>query len=126
MFVEAMKRFSGTPTAYTPYPPAGDRAAWEKLPAAYTVGVLQRAEAALGRPYPPLTATLYMEYTRTGNRSGYETPYLTRRRMLNDFIMAECVEHGGRFMDAVIDGIVSVCEETSWCRRIWRPAPPGR
>ncbi|MBR4888323.1 MAG: heparinase II/III family protein, partial [Clostridia bacterium] len=69
----------------------------------------------LTEDYPMLPMTLYLEFARNGNRSHYEAPYFARRRRLNDLIIAECVEHKGRFMDAIIDGIVCICEETSWC-----------
>lgn len=115
MFEEAMKNYTGTPAAYAPYPSAANRAAWENMPKEYTAGVLHRGEDRLAEDYPMLPMTMYLEFARNGNRSHYEAPYFARRRRLNDLIMAECVEHKGRFMDAIIDGIVCICEETSWC-----------
>ena len=115
MFIEAMKSYTGTSSVYKPYPQAKDRAAWANLPEEYTAGVLRRGEERLAEGYPMLPMTLYLEFSRNGNRSHYEAPYLARRRRLNDLILAECVEHKGRFMDAIVDGIVCICEETSWC-----------
>ncbi|MCW5722960.1 MAG: heparinase II/III-family protein, partial [Devosia sp.] len=40
--------------------------------------------------------------------------YFTRRRLLNALVLAECVEAGGRFIDAITDGVFSICEESGW------------
>lgn len=115
MFTEKMKQFTGEAAAYVPYPPAMQREKWEALLPAYAAAAVRRGEEKLGYAYPALTAEMYLDYSRTGNRARYETPYLFRRRALNDLILAECVEHKGRFMNDIVNGIVCICEETSWC-----------
>ena len=49
---------------------------------------------------------------RKGER--YEFGFYRRRAALISLLLAECVEDQGRFLDQIIDGIWSICEESSW------------
>ncbi|MBD3243539.1 MAG: hypothetical protein GF331_23315 [Chitinivibrionales bacterium] len=73
------------------------------------------AESMLQEACPPLSASLYMRYQRDGNRSAFETAYFRRRTRLTTFVIGECMEHKGRFVDAVIDALWAIMEETTWC-----------
>ena len=94
-----------------PYPKASDRAAWEALPC--REALLRWGDEAL-KGYPARPATAFLAFTRTGDRQADEKPYFARRRLLMGAALAECVEHNGRYLDAVVDGLWCVCEETSW------------
>lgn len=69
------------------------------------------------KPYPQLLATDYMRLSRNGNRSEFENAYFEKRHKLNALVAAEYygVNIADILLDAVIDGIWSVCEESSWC-----------
>lgn len=97
-----------------PGPAAIDRAAWEALPGDVRAALIAEGEQALATPYPPLPATLYLDYHRTGRRTAFEDNYFTRRRLLNAAVMAECVEHQGRFLDCIVEGVLLLCEESGW------------
>jgi hypothetical protein len=105
---------------WRPFPLAEDRAAWEGLLThplnqqrkAYLV---KAAESFVGKAWPALPATLYMEYARTGNRSHYEQPYFMRRQILATLVLAECFEHRGRFLDEIASGLWAISEEATWC-----------
>lgn len=99
---------------YKPYPNAADRAFWEGLDAAARRSLVAGGERRLGFEYPALSATLFMDFARTGNRSRFEEPYFERRRALNDFVLAECAAGDGRFLDGAIDGIDAICSEAAW------------
>lgn len=64
--------------------------------------------------FQPLTATDFMDFTRSGNRVRYETKCFSKRHALNALVLAECVENKGRFLDDIINGIFSICEESAW------------
>ena len=49
-----------------------------------------------------------------GTGQDFEASYFARRRMLNALVLAECVEHQGRFLDRIIDGLLLICEESGW------------
>ncbi|HEV7275237.1 MAG TPA: heparinase II/III family protein [Devosiaceae bacterium] len=114
MFVERLPALGQTLCAFDSVPPASSRSAWEGLPGDVREQLVADGEAALVEEYPALTATRYLDYSRTGNRARFEADYFTRRRLLNALVLAECVEHRGRFLDRIIDGVMLLCEESGW------------
>ncbi len=99
---------------YHPFPTADERARWETLPAEVRGAAIAQGEKLLSYAWPALPAVLYMDYTRTGNRSRYEGPYFARRSALESLVLAECIEGKGRLIDDIINGVWAVCEESSW------------
>lgn len=101
-----------------PFPPIEDRAAWDgvrtRLEADAVAAILARAERAAQTPIPPLPATLWLDFARTGRRENYEEPASLRRRLLWNLTLAECLENRGRFLDPLLDVAWAVCEESSW------------
>jgi len=108
---------------WRPFPPAAERAAWEDLlkhplnreRRSYLVGQAEAVLELRDAAWPMLPATLYMGFTRTGNRSRYQDPYYTRRRNLASLVLAECFEHKGRFLDEIANGLWAITEEATWC-----------
>lgn len=101
-------------SAWHPYPQIHERDQWEALPSNVREELIRRGEERLGQPWQQLLATRFLEYVRIGNRTGYEQDSFARRRMLSEFLFAECAESKGRFLDAIIDGVWLICEETYW------------
>ena len=99
---------------WKPYPTLSDRAAWQALPEPIRKALLAAGESYLGKEWPALPATLFLEYKRIGNRSHFEHYWSLRRTMLRSLVMAECVEGKGRFLDSIANGIWTTCEETFW------------
>ena len=98
---------------YRPCPPRQDRAAWHALSDAIRDELLRWGDEARNG-YPMLTATQFLAFSRTGDRQVFEQPYFGRRKLLMGAALAECAADDGRHMDAVIDGLWCICEETSW------------
>ncbi|MBR0459021.1 MAG: heparinase II/III family protein [Victivallales bacterium] len=105
---------------YRPFwPPASDRAAWENvlshpIKSAWAKTILSRAEEDLGKPWADLPLTQFMRFVREGNRKGYEKLYFSRRFRLCCTVLAECLEHKGRFLDEVANGIWAMLSEPTW------------
>jgi len=99
---------------YHPFPTADERERWGALPAKVRGAAIAQGETLLGYTWPALPAVLYMDFTRTGNRSRYEGPYFARRNVLESLVLAECVEGKGRFVDDIVNGIWALSEESSW------------
>ncbi|MBN2451958.1 MAG: heparinase II/III family protein [Lentisphaeria bacterium] len=99
---------------WRPFPPRTDRDAWEALPGSVRAALLAEGERALGEAWPAIPAHLAMEYVRSGNRSVYEQASFPRRSMLAALVLAECVEGRGRFAEALVDAVWSICEESFW------------
>lgn len=96
---------------YHPFPKASEREAWSGIN--FRAAVLAAGEGAK-EGYPMLKATDFMEYKRSGNRKVYEKPYFERRMKLMHAVTAECAAGNGSFLNAVIDGVWCILEETSW------------
>lgn len=113
-FQETAEKFQGELQAFRPFPCAADREAYEGLPAHIRQEIIAEGEKYIGYEYPPLRATDFMNFKRTGNRVLFENIYFARRHALNGLVLAECAEHKGRFMDDIINGIFALCEESAW------------
>ena len=101
------------PGSYQPFPRRQNRAAWEGLVPAVKQELCAWGDEALAG-YPPLTATQYLAFSRTGDRQVFEKPYFARRKLLIGATLAECVLNDGAHLDAIIDGLWAICEESSW------------
>ncbi len=99
---------------WQPYPTIAERAVWDALPAALRHFQVETGAALLGTEWPPLSATLFLQFARNGNRRNYEIPHFERRGRLNELVLAECIEHQGRFLDEITNGIWAICEESFW------------
>jgi hypothetical protein len=99
---------------FAPGPVFADRLFWTGTPDGMKSRLIADGEAVLASNWPVLTAQAYRAFTLTGDRVGYESDYFERRRRLNALALAEVVEGRGRFVDALIDGIYLVCEESGW------------
>lgn len=116
-FLEAAETFlsGGMPLQpFRPFPTASHRKAYDILPSWLKHKVISMGEQYLGYSYPPIRATDFMAFGRTGNRIAYEDIYFARRYALNSLVAAECVEYQGRFLDDIINGIFVLCEESAW------------
>jgi hypothetical protein len=109
-----LRRHLAAADAWHPYPQAGDRAAWSRVPADVAAALTARADAWLGTEWPQLPASLFLEFAENGNRTHYEQRYFERRSRLAGLVLAECVQGQGRYLHAIADGVWHVCEETFW------------
>jgi hypothetical protein len=86
----------------------------EKVSDSVIQQLVRDGEEALSKEFRPIPASIALDYVRNGNRSRYEAISFSKRKQLWDLMMAETVEGKGRFLNALIDGIWSVCEESFW------------
>jgi len=100
--------------AWDPVPAINDRDGWARVAPGLRTRLVARGERALKDPLPALPATLFLDYTRTGNRGRFESAMFGRRDRLHALVLAECVEDKGRFLDAIVDTTWAITEESSW------------
>jgi hypothetical protein len=65
--------------AWTPFPRAADRAAWEGLDAATRQMLIANGEPETAAPWTLLPATKLLDYVRNGDRSSYQTLLAAKR-----------------------------------------------
>src|SRR5690606_35040616 len=98
------------------WPSARDRAAWDAvLTAEQRAWIVERAETAANAGWPALPATLYLDCVRTGNRVRGETAYFARRQQLAFFVLAYAATREARWLDAALDALWALAEESTWC-----------
>jgi sugar phosphate isomerase/epimerase len=90
-------------------------AEWEeRVPDSIRTWIVAEGEQYLHKPFASLPASLYLEFQRSGNRTDYEDVSFGKRAQLFALVLAEAIEQKGRFTDAIMDGVWSLCEETFW------------
>ncbi|MFT4157304.1 MAG: heparinase II/III family protein [Microbacterium sp.] len=95
-----------------PVPTADDRAAWASVNG---VGILARAEADLGTPWPQPLASQAARVRRDGDRASWENLAFERQHRLSRAVIAAALTLNERWIDEVIDGVQLLCEQSSWC-----------
>jgi len=92
-----------------------DRPAWRAMAEAPGFeNVVPEAEALLSQPIPELTDELFLDYSRTGNRSRCQRVLSLRHGRVGQLVLAECIENRGRFLPAIEEAIQAVCSEKTW------------
>ncbi len=98
---------------WKPYPTSS--AEWKAaLPDSMLTKLIRNGEMALPKPFMPISATVAMAYARTGDRDQYQKESFSKRNQLMDLVLAESIEGKGRFTEAIMNGVWSICEETYW------------
>lgn len=95
-----------------PAPTADEREAWSRADAA---GVLARARADLGAPWPQPLASQAARVHRDGDRTAWEDLAFARQHRLSRATIAAAVTLHDIWIDEVIDGVQLLCEQSSWC-----------
>ncbi len=113
MFYELAREF-GLPLKDYDFYSCMANGTWDDLNDTLKNKLIKNGEQYLNFEYPPIPATLFMSFVRTGNRVNYENVYFARRIALNSLVLAECAEKKGRFTDDIINGIFALCEESAW------------
>jgi len=120
LFLNAAEPDAAAIAAMLPEHPAGlgrsitDRAAWARLAAtrAYS-GTVRGAEGLLKQPIPDSPDDLYLDFSKTGNRTRWQR-VASRRRRVPAFVLAECIEGKGRFLRPLAETVAALCAERTW------------
>lgn len=100
--------------AWHPYPTVARPDGLDRVPAQVRQAYVTEGKKLLGQPWPPLPASVFLEYVRTGNRSRYEALSFARRIRLANLVLAELFDRKGRFLDEIANGVWTICEESFW------------
>lgn len=99
---------------WAPFPRVTDRAAWSRADDTLMKAYLEKAESYMHYEWPAIPATTSLLIERTGDRASYEQISFQKRRVLGTLLLAEVYENKGRFIDPIINGVWSICEESFW------------
>lgn len=95
--------------------PVTNRTAWDlvaKKPA--FDATKSKAEKLLAEPLPDVPDSLYLEYSRDGNRTHWQDAEFKRRGRIASLTLAEAMENRGRFLPALEKTIIALCAEKTW------------
>ncbi|MFA4945297.1 MAG: heparinase II/III family protein [Lentisphaeria bacterium] len=115
-------------------PPLGDPA-WEKaarrpLAQGWIEELKRLAGQELAEPLPELTAALYADFARTGNRLNFEHLYFERRRRLGRAAICALLETDaaarGRWLESTVAKLRAVFAEVSWALPAHVANPTGQ
>src|SRR6187431_3714555 len=73
------------------FPHYDERDQWNSVPQAYREKIIKNADKYIGFEWPTLKASLFLEYSKTGNRSNYQDVAEKRREVLGILLIAECI-----------------------------------
>ncbi len=101
-------------STYLPFPKSSDASFYTSLPNNIKQKVHETANTYFEKPISFITASDYLEYKKTGNRTNFEELYFERRRSLASLVMSETISHNNLYFDKIIDLIICICEESGW------------
>ena len=99
---------------FKPYASYHDREFWNSLPSEIKEKCIIAAEKSTEYVFGTVSMTSFLDYKRTGSRTESEKYYNDRNDNLRNLVLGELVEGKGRFMDAILNGTWSICEQTYW------------
>ncbi|BAJ75052.1 hypothetical protein MTES_2088 [Microbacterium testaceum StLB037] len=102
-----------------PVAPASDRTVWDPHSgSADRLGlddIVARAVAERSTPWPHPRASDAARVHRDGDRTAWEDAAFERQRRLSRAAIAAATTLDDAWIDEVVDGIVLLCEQSSWC-----------
>ncbi len=98
---------------FAPYPrtPETWRAA---VPDAILKTIVSKGDSTLKFKFKAISATISLDFVRSGDRTRHGDISYGKRNALMNLVLAESIENKGRFTEAILNGVWSVCEESYW------------
>ena len=96
------------------YPSYHDRTAWDKISGSKRAATIAEGEKYLGYDWPNILPTMYLEFSRTGNRNVIDSAISKRLSVLRSLFFAELMEGKGRFIDDIVNGLFTYFDQTYW------------
>jgi len=95
--------------------PITERSPWKKLAKNDSFKrVISEAERLLKEAIPEQPDDLYLDFSRTGNRTRWQRVSGRRRGRVHTLVLAECMENKGRFIPAFEEIVRAICSEKTW------------
>lgn len=104
-----------SPDAALPLPPASPSSVWDDIDSVTLAAVARAADAERGTPWPQPLASQAVRVHRDGDRVAWEQPAFARQHRLTRAAVMAATSAEEAWLDEVVDGIVLLCEQSSWC-----------
>jgi hypothetical protein len=76
--------------------------------------LIASGEQSLKYNFEPISGTISMDFKRSGDRERHGNISFSKRQALMNLVLAESIEDKGRFTEAILNGVWSICEESFW------------
>lgn len=114
---------------YQPFPKIEDRDGWKLANPKLLQKNLEEAEQLLNYKWETIPATFALLPSQTGNRVPYAQILNRKKSNLWKFALAEVYENKGRYLEQIVNGIWSICEDSYWGHpvhlNLWRDGRTG-
>ena len=111
--LEDVKKILIPKNEYKPYPKTPEE--WQAaVPDSVLKHIVKAGESLLDLKFEAISATTSLDFVRSGDRERHGKISYGKRIALTDLILAESVENKGRFTEAIMNGVWSICEESYW------------
>lgn len=97
---------------YAPIAGIDNRNFWDNINPELKSYLVSEADKYLGFEWKSVRATDFIKFFNEGSR--IEKPAFSKRYALASLVMGECVSDNGKYMNDIVDGIWSICEESTW------------
>jgi hypothetical protein len=112
--VEGLQKLLIPHAEWRPFPKINEREKWGEANKEMMKAILSKADSFIDYEWPYIPATKSLLIERTGDRDEYQAMSFKKREVLGTMLLAEIYENKGRFVDPIINGVWSVCEESFW------------
>ncbi len=98
---------------WKPYPKTSEQ--WKSaIPDSTIVRIIADAERYLTYEFPAISATVSLDFVRSGDRTRHGDISYSKRNVLFQLVLAETMEDKNRFTEQIMNGVWSICEESYW------------
>ena len=99
---------------FKPVPAYGDSYWRDSIPEIMRLSYIREAEKYLNTGWESINIIYFSDFRENGDRDRYQNFIFSKRNKLLALAMGEIMEGKGRFMNDILNGLFSVCEETWW------------
>lgn len=112
--VENLQKHLVAPCKFSPVPVWRSSYWKDSIPEPMRKSYIEAGEKHIGTKWETTNIALFSDFRENGDRERYEQFIFSKRNRLIALAMAEIMEGKGRFMNDILNGLFSVCEETWW------------
>ena len=101
-------------SGFSPFPKAGDSYWRIQIPKAMRRDYERLGNEYRGKEWRQIPDEVFAEFRTTGNRTNYEDSCFARRRQFSCLVMAEVMQHRGKYMKDICRGLHYFIEKEPW------------
>ena len=100
--------------AFTPFPKASDEFWRKQIPKEMRNDYIRLGNLYVNKPWNAIPNSVFSEFRINGNRTNYENQNFDIRKQFACLVMAEIMQHRGRFLPSICKGLHYFIEKEAW------------